>query len=346
MKDKEEIKKLIEKYLNDEATLSEQARIDSWVESDSELYDWLSDRIETADDYLSAEVRERLGRLLRRTKEGSMVAAESGSASKTTSDTGNSGKNSGKSRLLKGSWRLWVGAAVVVVVALVGGVMLMRGGEEPRQQPFIVRTNAGERSTVTLPDGTTLTLNHLSEIQYCYEPKTHQRRLTLHGEAVFDVKTDPEHPFVVECGGLNVECRGTQFNVKGYADEETVTVVLMEGAVRASANDDAVDMQPGDKVSYDRFSRRLSTTQVEAADYSDWARGGYRFNDERLEEILRSVSRHYDVKINLITPSLQEVRLSGSLDKKSLEETLRIISAAAGAKYRVLPDSTICFYKE
>lgn len=300
---KEEIGRLVERYLNNEATPGECARIDHWLEQDDELGQWLAQRIEKQSPAMPLYRRHR--------------------------------------RVI--FW--WAVAATLVAVATSLFVVLSRPDNSYSDQSVAVHTNAGERSAITLPDGTQLTLNHLSEIRYNYNPQTGYRMLTLRGEAMFDVHTDKKHPFVVSCGGLDIECLGTSFNVKGYADEEAVSVVLLDGKIRVHSDEGYSEMQPGDKVNYDRFSRRIETSRVEAADYTGWAQGGYRFNNEPLEVILRSISRQYDVKINITTPSLNGVRLSGSIEGKNLDETLNIISSAAGAHHKLLPDSTISIFK-
>lgn len=338
MENKDEIRELIERYLNNQASLYERARIDSWIENDRQLNRWLTCRIENSSSTLTPETRQRLNDAM------AEIMTDSIEKGTTSSDIIPDEKMSNRR---KHDIRLWSIAASVTIIAILAGIVLFPHEKEQKySQPLIVSTNAGERSRVTLPDGSSLTLNHLSEIQYHYDESMKQRILALNGEAAFDVETDPEHPFIVTCDGLRIECRGTSFNVKGYPEENNVTVVLSDGVITASTNRQSITMKPGNKVRYDKHSRNMHSTMVDASEYTDWTNGGYRYNDDILDDILRSISRQYDVNISLLTPSLRNVRLSGSIGRKTLEETLGIIAAASDAKYMMESDSTICFYRE
>ena len=331
MEDREDIRQLVEKYLDNEATLIERARLDSWLEEDEQVNTWLSARIDSTSEIIDPDVRSRLDARIHEIYE----SAECDDIMHRN-DSGNHHT---------AIWRIGM-AAAVAVIATLSGMLIYNHVMQPAEQPLIVSTRAGERSQVTLPDGSTLHLNHQTEISYRYDHKKDQRVLDLHGEAAFDIETDPEHPFIVNCDGLNIECKGTSFNVKGYPDEGKVTVVLADGAITASTTRQSITMKPGTMVSYDKQMRHMSSTMVDANDYYEWTNGCDRFNDERFDDILRTISRRYGVSISLLTPSLRDVRLSGSLSPKTLDETLGIISAAAGASYIMESDSTICFYRE
>lgn len=335
MEDKDDIRMLVEKYLDNRATLSERARIDSWIEENEDLNHWLTTRIENTDPKIEPQLRERLN---------------AGIYSLYDSDSATDSEAEGQlldteSRKRQNIWPLAVAASVIIIAAITG-ILLLRNDNPRYSMPLTVSTSAGERSHVILPDGSSLTLNNKTEVKYHYDESLKERTLALSGEAAFDIATDPEHPFVVTCDGLRIECRGTSFNVKGYHDEDNVTVVLSDGVITASTPNQSIKMKPGNKVSYDKHTRNLQSTMVDADDYTEWISGCSRFNDDRLDDILRSVSRYYGVTINIITPSLRDVRLSGSIGRKSLEETLGIIATAAEAEYMLESDSTICFYRQ
>ncbi|WP_279149884.1 FecR family protein [Muribaculum intestinale] len=335
MEDKDDIQTLVEKYLDNRATLSERTRIDSWIEENEELNHWLAARIENSDSTIEPQLRERLNAGIY-----SLYDADH-----TNDIESNSLMEDSHSDKRHNIWPLAVAASIIIIAAITG-ILLLRNDAPRYSIPLTVSTNAGERSHIILPDGSSLTLNNKTEVKYHYDDTLKERSLTLSGEAAFDIATDPEHPFVVTCDGLRIECRGTSFNVKGYPDEDNITVVLSDGVITASTPNQSIKMKPGNKVSYDKHTRNLQSTMVYADDYTEWISGCSRFNDDRLDDILRSVSRYYGVTINIITPSLRDVRLSGSLGRKSLEETLGIIATAADAKYILESDSTICFYRQ
>lgn len=314
----DDMRQLIEKYLRDDASPYEISYIESWIKHDERLNRWFISCIENSESEMPAE-------------KPAFPSAE------------HLPKTAGHRQGIVAA----VAAACVIILFAIGGAYILgdRHDENIFQNPLIIGTLAGERSRVVLPDGSSVTLNHLSELQYHYDKKKKQRVLSLHGEAAFDIRTDPEHPFVVKCDGLELECRGTSFNVKGYPDENVITVVLCNGAVTARSLRQRFDMKPGDKINFDKHLCNLESTSVEPSDYTGWTSGTSRFNDDRLDDILRMLSRHYGISINLLTPSLRDVRLSGSIGRKNLKETLDLISTAAGAQYEFETDTTVCIYK-
>lgn len=91
---------------------------------------------------------------------------------------------------------------------------------------------AGGGYRLTLEDGTTIQLNAASELLFPTHFKKHIRQVKLKGEACFKVKSNPESPFYVLLGMLNVEVTGTTFNIKAYETGETTRITLLEGRVQ------------------------------------------------------------------------------------------------------------------
>ncbi len=337
MKDNKEIRQLIRKCLDKSASFTEQAQVDMWLENDMQVYHWISEQIENCSPYIETNVRQRFNRYI--AENGIGVTSENECVPIPM------GKHAASTANIK-IWKYGFAASIVAMMALCGMFIYNIVDQSRDYKEFKVATDIGERSTATLPDGSTVRLNHLSDISFRYDPKSKQRVLDLKGEAMFDIETDPEHPFIVNCDGLQVECHGTAFNVKGYPDENEITVVLREGSITATTLKQAVKMKPGTKVSYDKRSKYLQSSMVDIRDYDGWANGDDRFDNECFDRILKAVSRRYGVKIDILSPSLRDVRLSGSIAKKDLDETLRIFSLATGSRYVIESDSTISFFKE
>ena len=321
MNKKEEIRLIMDKYLSHNADSYEIKRMDKWLEEDTDVNEWLISTIENSCPVVSPDVEERLESglhcIIYNTKK--------------------------QRRILK--WGIAAAAAAIVSVLTIM-IYLTHTDDNPYVEPLSVTTKAGERSHIGLPDGSSVTLNHLSGITYKYDKNQKTRIVELTGEAFFDVSADPDHPFIVNCNGMSVECKGTSFNIKGYSDEEFVSAVLCDGIVIATSGSHRISMKPGMKVCYDKKNGELKSSEVDTADYSGWINGDMRFNDDRLEDIMHLISRKYEVEINIATSSLREERLSGSITGKTLEETLLILSQVADYKYFRDSDSTICVYRE
>src|SRR5690606_2960126 len=94
-------------------------------------------------------------------------------------------------------------------------------------------TPAGVKSSVSLPDGSKVTLNSASSIKYDKHFSNGRREIELIGEAYFDVKKDSLHPFIVETNHIQTKALGTAFNVKAYKGD-SILVALMSGVVEVS----------------------------------------------------------------------------------------------------------------
>ncbi len=332
MKDKRELKLLISKYLNNEASIYEMSRLDTLLEEDPDVAYWISDMIEESDSSVPPEVAERLNSIY---DIKPVSYYEKNYESREISENSN----------IKFKTGIWGLVAAVVAIVVSASLFLLTNKDNQTVAPLIVSTSAGERSQVQLPDGSLISLNHNTKISYTCDSESSTRNIALTGEAYFDVNSDPKHPFIVSCDGLSIECKGTSFNVKGYPEEQNVTAVLANGSIIASASRQTVTMKPGTKVAFNKQSGDLQSTMVDVSDYTAWISGNNYYNDERLEDIMHSVSRQYGVTINIVTPSLRDVRLSGSIGGNTLDETLAILASASEAKYFTESDSTICFYR-
>ena len=72
---------------------------------------------------------------------------------------------------------------------------------------------AGQRVRLTLQDGTEVWLNSQTKLTYPALFSDNERRVTVEGEAFFDVAKNPQKPFIVSTQGLEMKVLGTKFNV-------------------------------------------------------------------------------------------------------------------------------------
>ena len=133
----------------------------------------------------------------------------------------------------------WMAAASLLILILAGGILYTRQGHKPDQataaaaatHPMEIATKYGTRTFVDLPDGSKLWLNAGSKALYADGFAGGKRELTLSGEGYFDVKHDPEHPFIIHTGKVDVKVLGTSVNVKAYPGDSTMETTLIRGRV-------------------------------------------------------------------------------------------------------------------
>ena len=106
-----------------------------------------------------------------------------------------------------------------------------------------IQTLASNKTTVTLPDASQVSLNALSSITYNKKYWNDARELKLEGEAYFKVSKGSK--FKVQTLNGVVTVLGTQFNVKQR--DNYFEVICFEGAVSVSYNSDVQTLKPGDQ---------------------------------------------------------------------------------------------------
>ena len=136
-------------------------------------------------------------------------------------------------------------AASIAFLIIAATVALYMGGvfnKSPKVSAWSEKaTIAGQKSIITLYDGTTITLNAGSKLKY---PKSFQgdtREVYLEGEAYFEVAHNPDKPFIVHSGKFTTIDLGTAFNIKAFSDENDFKVSLISGKVSVSKSDSKRD---------------------------------------------------------------------------------------------------------
>lgn len=161
---------------------------------------------------------------------------------------------------------------------------------------------AGQRTHITLPDGTGVWLNARSEIRYSTSYNDSHRDVSLEGEAYFSVAKNKELPFIVHTRNFDVTATGTVFNVQAYPETNDFEAALFEGGVDISSHyapGRVWHLTPGNKVSWHR--RRLVVSAIGNEDSYQWRAGFISFRDERLDAILKQFEKSFGIRINIHT---------------------------------------------
>lgn len=208
-------------------------------------------------------------------------------------------------------WK-WV-AAILLPVCVAFFTYYLLDSSPTAETPFIVKAAKGDKATIELPDGTNVVLNSASQLSYLNNFGEKVRRVQLNGEAYFKVAHDEKHAFIVQIGDLEVKVLGTSFNISAYKDDKEITVVLLEGKVGVYAQERSHIMKPGDKIEYNKTTHQIKTTQVHPTDYIEWTKGNMYFEKESLENIMKTLSRIYDVEIRFDSGKLPKEYFTGTI---------------------------------
>ena len=194
-------------------------------------------------------------------------------------------------------------------------------------------TPRGGQYFVKLSDGTQVWLNSESQLKYpihFIEGETRKVEL-VYGEAYFDVSPSTNHKgvkFKVINSAQEVEVLGTEFNIKAYKDEANIYTTLVEGKVVVGNGIFKQNLIPNQQSIVDTLNDTLSVIKVDVKGEISWKDGVFSFVDKPLIDIMKVISRWYDVDIIFENKELESLEFMGALNKnQSIEEILSIMKS-------------------
>lgn len=185
--------------------------------------------------------------------------------------------------------------------------------------------------SVTLPDGSLVSLN--SNTQLIYPPKfgNSTREVTIEGEAFFEVKPNKEKPFIIHAGTAQVKVLGTSFNVRAYPGAREMEVIVRTGKVQVlnsktqSEQHDELILTPGQKGTLVHDSHTLVKSTNENPNYIAWKTHELVFRATSLDEVIDNLENVYKVKIQLQDPQMGKQLLTAHFNNYPLDFILKVI---------------------
>lgn len=177
-------------------------------------------------------------------------------------------------------------------------------------------TGIGQRSGITLDDGSVVTLNTDSAMDVAYGAD--QRQITLvRGQALFEVAKEADRPFVVVAGGQKVVALGTTFDVRLNGDE--VEVTLVEGRIEVAGAEVRRDrprqpqvlLEVGERLVVTAADAAPVVTRIDTDKATLWREGYITFDDTPLTDAIREMNRYSNTRIVAEDPAISELRVNG-----------------------------------
>lgn len=233
-------------------------------------------------------------------------------------------------------WLRWSAVAAIVALLCLNAALMLDKVSEPEEEILTLASWNGNYVTYTLTDGTKVTLNKNSILEFPVAFNSRERRVKLVGEGYFDVTKDSSRPFVVETDkDISVKVLGTTFNLQSYASDDVVQVALIEGSVEVSGENGASFsylMHPSERFTYDVVSGKMSVDDMVGMNGTEWMYGRLIFCDDTLTEVARQLTNHFGMKVFVDDSDLARIRFSGSFDNHSLDQVLLYMEQACGIR--------------
>lgn len=216
----------------------------------------------------------------------------------------------------------------------------------------IVSTENGSKSKLQMPDGTVIWLNSGSTITYDDHYGIKNRKVNLIGEAYFDVKHDPKHPFTIHTKNLNLKVLGTAFNVRAYKEENSSEATLIRGSLEVSfptRPSEKLILKPKEKISVVHGLQKKETinqsnkatkkdpvpliylskidSEVPINDIEEisWVENKLIFRERTFRELSMDLERWYNIKIEIKDSIMLDKKFTGTFKNETFIEAINAL---------------------
>ncbi len=238
-------------------------------------------------------------------------------------------------------WMKWAASFLVLVTT---GLLIFLTLTKYDQSNLLTLINNDNNTMVqVLHDGSIVYLADNSSLTYPSQFNRKQRIVSLKGEAFFDVKHNPDKPFIVETETLSVTVLGTSFNIK--TDNSGVFEMLVEdGLVKVNKKlqeGQSMEVRGGEflRVTNDTFFKTAARDMTA----SSWKTSRMHFKDETLENVLSVISRNYNTRLYIEQGSLKDRRLTVTFYNNALPTIIELICLSMDLEVVENSDASILF---
>lgn len=194
---------------------------------------------------------------------------------------------------------------------------------------------------ITLPDGSNVWLNHSSSLKYPAMFQGKSRTIELKGEGYFEVAHNEKIPFIVKTGSIEVAAVGTTFNVLAYPDEDKIETSLINGIVKlqkSGSDGKSVflqKMKPTDLAIYQKSNDKIIMRTISDDRYFSWKDGKLIFNKEPMSEVVKKLSRWFNINLQIKDPELLELTFTGTFSNETLPQVMELLAMVSPINYSI-----------
>ncbi|MCK4701423.1 MAG: FecR family protein [Bacteroidales bacterium] len=204
-----------------------------------------------------------------------------------------------------------------------------------------VKSPMGSKTYLELPDGSKVWLNYGSCLKFPQKFAGQTRTVELQGECYFEIAHNEQKPFIIETGELQVLVKGTEFNLMAYPEDGVIETTLKSGKVilQRKVSDGNVqrifEMEPNHHVTYLKKEKELIYSIEPPDKYISWKNGIMIFRDDPIDDIIKKLSRWYNVDILLKDKELSKYTYTATFVDETLPQILELLKIATPIKYTI-----------
>lgn len=304
MKNKNDIEDLIIKYFSNELSSEEQNELLNLIESNSEYKDEFH-KYKSTSDAILASLRE-----FTFDHEKAYNKFE-----KTIQNTPARKRN----KIISLSRWAAIAAAIISIVWL----FTHRGNQ------IEIQTVTAETQNVKLFDGSEITLNGNSQIIYPekFKKNIKQRCVKFSGEGYFNIKSNPNLPFIADMDKIQIEVKGTSFNVLQDSTLGFIKVNVCSGTVLVynKTNNTNILLNKGERAEFDYKTNLLNKYEFNELNYLSWKTGILVFRNTPLYKVIEDLNKYYNVSIEFENEEIKNCKLDTKIDNIKFAEVIQML---------------------
>ncbi len=244
-------------------------------------------------------------------------------------------------------------AAVWTAVLITAGIATWKSGlirplfqnNESLIAYKMIQTGKGEVKQYRLPDGSEITLNANSRLEY-HPSFTEHRQIRLYGEALFTVTKDKDHPFTVNTSdSLATTVLGTRFNIQSYDKSQETRITVVSGIVAVHKGKQSLDtLTRSQAIRYQKTSKAFTIARdVNTESITGWTKGEWDFENLHFNDLAILLQNHYGITLtgSRNTALLQTGVSVNFNSKQSAKDILGVFCSFAGCSFREITPTSI-----
>ena len=190
-----------------------------------------------------------------------------------------------------------------------------------------------------MPDSSKVWLDVGSTLEYPSRFINNTRRVYMCGEAYFEVHADKKHPFIIQADELEITATGTAFNVSSFAQSLEQKVTLISGKVSVSQGNKIKYLLPGQQLTYQRNTKRMTIASIDTFKYTAWKDGIIAFRDDSLETIFHRLEQIYRVRFIVNDLDIKKYTYRATFKGETLDEIINCMEEGTPVKFRKRDDN-------
>lgn len=229
---------------------------------------------------------------------------------------------------------IWKVAASVVLLACMAALY------NSFFTPIILVAENGKENRHELPDGSIIWLNKDSKLTYEKDFMEELRKVTLSGEAYFEVAKNPDKPFIVKAANTSTKVLGTKFNIK--ENKNKIALTLNEGSVQFSSELEKEILTPGEKIIADNTGK-LKKMKNDNMNFLSWKTRTLTFNHTSLKTAIEDIEIFYGIEIKTENKELLKCNLTSEFKDVPLEDVLQTLQILFQFEYQQTGENKYTF---